>query len=486
MKLLFAALPIVWLVFALGVLKLRAWKASLVGLLIALVVAPFGFGFQAEMMAKVALSGFCFALSPICLIILAALFTYLLCKRSGALLVIRSVLGNVSKDARVMTLFLAWGFGNFMEGIAGFGTSVAIPAAIMAGIGIPPLRAILACLIANSISTAYGSAGVVMMALAKVSELPPAKLAFCGVLEMSVGMLVVPLLIVAAVSGFRALKGVWWLCLVAGIFFMLPCLLISLFLGPELPGLIGSIASMAGIVLSARWVKKDDDFIIKASVQAERKFSSYHIFRAISPFLLVVALLSGYAFLGPAVKSWVSPGLVILAGAIIGGIFQRMWFKDQLLTLWAAFERNVPTYLTICFVLMMARVMDNSGMIKAIAEMLVRGTGRAYVLVSPLVGALGGFITGSGTSSNLIFGALQAQAASSLSLNETLVTAANLFGGGIGKMICPQSLAIGLAAVGLSGEEPKLLKSVLGYFVGILLLASFSTAFCYCLLTLNF
>lgn len=477
MNLLFASLPIVWLILALGVLKMRAWKAALAGLLIAFLVAPFAFGFSLGRLADAAASGLHFALLPICLIILAALFTYRICKRSGALLVIRSILGDVSKDARVMTLLLAWGFGNFMEGIAGFGTSVAIPAAVMAGIGIPPLRAILACLIANSISTAFGSAGVSAMALAKASELSPLMLSFCGFLEMSLGMLIVPFLIVAAVSGFRALKGVWWLCLAGSISFMIPCMLIARFVGPELPGLVGSIVSMATLIPLARYVKRDNTFALEGPQRAKRVFTLYHVFRAVCPFLFVVLALSIYAFLPSAAKSAVSPGFIILAAAALGGVFQGMGFTAQLSALKAAFLKNLFTYLTICLVLMMARVMDDSGMITILAEALVRVTGRAYVFAAPFVGALGGFISGSGTSSNLIFGALQAQAATSLTLSEPMVTAANMFGGGIGKMISPQSLAIGLAAVGLSGEEAKLLKSALGYFAILLLLASISTAF---------
>lgn len=475
LKLVLAAIPIIWLVVALGILKLRAYKAALIGLGLALLIAPLAFHFPVRSMAVAALSGLRFALVPICFIILAALFTYRLCKRSGALLVIRSVLGGVSPDARVMTLLVAWGFGNFMEGIAGFGTSVAIPAAVMAGIGIPPLRAVVACLISNSVSTAFGSVGVSAMALAKASGMDLLSLSFGGFLNISIGFIAVPLLIVIAVSGVRALKGVWWLCLAASVSFIVPCFLISRFVGPELPDAVGSIFSMITIIALAKRVKLISAYKLPAPKRAEREFSAYHIFRAACPFIFVVASLVGYAFLVPAAKNLLTPGVVILVASSLGGAFQSMDLRDQFETLKAAFSKNAFTYLTICAVLMMARVMDDSGMISVIAKALVDGTGRAYIACAPFVGALGGFVTGSGTSSNLIFGALQYQAASSLEVSHSLVTAANMFGGGIGKMIAPQSIAIGLAAVGLVGEEAKILKLVLVYFVLLLVIAAGTT-----------
>ena len=481
MRLVIASLPIAWLVIALGIIKVRAYIAAIVAFILAVTLAAVGFDCSFAQLSEYSLSGLHFAIFPICFIILAALFTYRLCECSGAMLVIRNALGNVSKDARVITLLVAWGFGNFMEGIAGFGSSVAIPAAVMAGLGISPLRAVIACLIANSVSTAFGSVGVSAMALAKASEIDRLQLAFAGFLEMSVGFLLVPFMLVVAVSGFRALRGVWWLCLAAGVSFFVPCMLISRLVGPELPNVIGAIFSIVTIGMCAKKVKICDDYRLQGSEkEVAQTFSFYHIFRAASPFLFVVISLSIYAFLPSAAQNLLTPGLVILVAAALGGTFQRISFTSQLNAFMTTFWKNLPTYLTISAALMMARVMDESGMIAVLAKTLVRITGRAYVICAPFVGALGGFVTGSGTSSNLIFGALQAQAAESLGLSQAFVTASNMFGAGIGKMICPQSLAIGLAAVGLVGEEATLLKSVLGYLAVLLVIAALST----CLFTL--
>lgn len=473
LMLFLCALPIVWVIVALSVLRLRTWMAALGGLAVAVVIAQVWYAEALPLgrMTDAIVSGVRFAMCPIGLVILGALFTYRICKRSGALLVIRSVLGDVSDDSRVMALLIAWGFGNFMEGVAGFGTSVAIPAAVMAGIGVDPLRAVIACLIANATSTAFGSVGVPALALAKAAHLSLLELSFDAFVEMAAGFLVVPFLVVAAVSGWRALKGTWWLCLAAGVSFVIPCLLVARYVGPELPDVIASFASMATIVLLNRFVKRDPAFRLEAPPRARRSFCAYHVFRASCPFLFVVLFLGFYAFMIPEVKACLTPGVVILFAASLGGFFQRMDFDDQRKAFWTALSKNWRTYLTICAVLAMARVMDKSGMITVLADALVKGTGHAYAYVAPAVGALGGFLTGSGTNSNILFGALQAKAAGSLSANPAVFAAANMFGGGIGKMLAPQSIAIGLAAVAAVGNESKLLKSMLGWFFGVLLMA---------------
>lgn len=478
-RILICSLPIVWLIVALGVLKIKTWVAALVGLACTVALALFFFSDALSPLAMLGAigTGVGFAVCPICLVILGALFTYRICKRSGALLVIRSVLGDVSDDSRVMALLIAWGFGNFMEGVAGFGTSVAIPAAVMAGIGVKPLRAVTACLIANATSTAFGSVGVPAIALAKAAHLSVAQdvflhlISFDAFVEMAPGFLLVPFLVVAAVSGWRALKGSWWLCLAAGVSFLVPCLLVARFVGPELPDAVGSIASMATVIALNRFVKKDPRFTLEAPPRGERSLTAYHVFRASCPFLFVVIFLTFYAFMLPEVKACLTPGVIILFAASLGGFLQHMDLTDQRKALWTALSKNWRTYLTICAVLAMARVMDKSGMIAVLADALVRGTGASYAFVAPAVGAIGGFITGSGTNSNILFGALQANAACSLKINHAVFAAANMFGGGIGKMLAPQSIAIGLAAVGAVGSEARLLRSMLGWFMSMLVLA---------------
>ena len=470
-----SALPLVWLVVALTLLRMPAWKAAIVAFVIAVAGAFAGFGDSVTVakLAGAAGSGIRFALCPIAFVIIAALFTYRVCKRSGAMLVIRATLANVSSDARVMTLLIAWGFGNFMEGIAGFGTSVAIPAAIMAGVGLDPVRSVICCLICNATSTAYGSVGVPTLALAKSAGLDLMEISFSGFFVMAAAFLVTPFLLTAAACGWRALKGTWWLCLAAAVSFVTPCLLAARFLGPELPDVIGAICSMVTVVLLARFVKEEEKYSTQSNF-AERRISGLHLLHAACPFLLVVAFLAFYALLMPSVKEYLTPGLVILVAASFGAFIQGLDLRAQ----WDAFRtvvyKNRRTLATIVAILMTARVMDACGMISCLAAALVKATGGAYAYIAPLPGVLGGFMTGSGTSSNIIFGPLQRDAALALHVRESIFAAANMFGGGIGKMLAPASVLIGLSAVERPDCTSEVMRRVLGWFAAMTALACLS------------
>ena len=474
--LIWSSLPILVLIIALAVVKVKAWKAALAALAVAVVASRCGFAdaLSASGLLAAAGGGVRFALCPIALVILAALFTYRICKRSGAMLVIRATLANVSPDVRVMTLLIAWGFGNFMEGIAGFGTSVAIPAAIMAGVGLDPVRSVVCCLICNATSTAYGSVGVPTLALAKAAGFDLMEISFSGFLVMSVGFLITPFFIVLAAGGWRSLKGVWWLCLAAAVSFVVPCLLTARFVGPELPDVVGAIASMATVVALSRFVRTEARFTPQAKFTV-RHISNMHLLHAACPFLLVVAFLGFYAFLEPGVKAYLTPGVIIFVAASFGGFIQGMGVQAQLDALKKVVVKNRAAIATIVLILAMARIMDVSGMIACLASALVGATGRAYAFIAPLPGVLGGFMTGSGTSANIIFGPLQRDAAAALHCREAVFAAANMFGGGIGKMLAPASIAIGLTAVECTGREPEVIRRALGWCLTLLALAGLAS-----------
>ena len=464
-------LPLALLVVALGVLRMTAWKAALGALAVAVATVALAYGetLPPDGILRVGAEGVRFALCPIALVIVGALFAHGLCRRSGALLVIRGVLGNVSADSRVLVLIVAWGFGNFIEGIAGFGTSAAIPAAVLVGCGLDPLRSVLVCLICNATATSYGSVGVGVLALAKGANLPAADVGMAASVVLAVGFLVTPFLMVAAMDGVRALRGVWWLCLAAGLSFVIPCTAAAFFLGPELPDIVGASVSMATIMALGGRVRPDSRFATHGGTP--RRFTPYHVLHASSPFALVMAFLALYAFLPPAAKNRITPGAVILVAAMLGGFVQGVGLRAQLATLGAVLRKNAWTILTICAVLAMARIMDGAGMMATLACAITSCTGRAYAFLAPVVGAMGGFITGSGTSANVLFGSLQVNTAHALGLADTVLAGANIFGAGVGKMVCPQSLAIGAAAVGLVGSEGDILKRTLAWFIGLLAFA---------------
>jgi lactate permease len=454
--------PIATLLVALVVFRLKAWQAALAALLVSIAAVLFMFSesLPPYRIPGVMADGFLFALSPICFIVVAALFTYAVTLESGAMNVIRSGLSSVSNDRRVLALLIVWGFGNFMEGMAGFGTAVAIPAALLVGLGFEPVKSVVMCLVANTTPTAFGSVGVPLVTLAEVSGVDQVSLTWITVVLQLLVTATGPLLILLSYGGIRALGGMWRMILLSQAAFLVPWVLSARFLGCELPDIAGGLGVMLAIVLSSR-----------------RRFSSEALMRQLyawAPFGFVVAVLSVNALMPAEVKNWTTPGALVLTAAFIGGKVQKIPLKR----LAALFFRTAVNYraalATICCVLMLARIMAEAGMISAIADFLVAATGSAYPAVSTLVGTLGGFVTGSGTSSCVLFGRLQADVARELCIEPRILAAANVMGAGIGKMICPQSIAIGAAAASLAKSEGVILRKAFVWCLVNVVLATVS------------
>ena len=454
--------PIATLLVALVVFRLKAWQAALAALLVSIAAVLFMFSesLPPYRIPGVMADGFLFALSPICFVVVAALFTYAVTLESGAMNIIRSGLSSVSDDRRVLALLIVWGFGNFMEGMAGFGTAVAIPAALLVGLGFEPVKSVVMCLVANTTPTAFGSVGVPLVTLAEVSGVDQVSLTWITVVLQLLVTVTGPLLILLSYGGIRALGGMWRMILLSQAAFLVPWVLSARFLGCELPDIAGGLGVMLAIVLSSR-----------------RRFSSEALMRQLyawAPFGFVVAVLSVNALMPAEVKNWTTPGALVLTAAFIGGKVQKIPLKR----LAALFFRTAVNYraalATICCVLMLARIMAEAGMISAIADFLVAATGSAYPAVSTLVGTLGGFVTGSGTSSCVLFGRLQADVARELCIEPRIFAAANVMGAGIGKMICPQSIAIGAAAASLAKSEGVILRKAFVWCLVNVVLATVS------------
>lgn len=460
--LVLAVMPIAWLVVALVVLKLKAWQAvhSALALAVALSLAFFQAALPAAKIPGVVASGVAFALCPICLLVFAALFTYAVTVESGAMGVVRSGLGKISDDRRVIALLIAWAFGNFMEGMAGFGSAVAIPAAMLVGLGFDPVKSVLMCLVANTTPTAFGSVGVPLMTLALESGSEIMSLAWTTALLQCAVMVAGPVLVLLVLDGFKALKGMWRMILLIDTAFIVPWLLAAKYVGCELPNVVGGLCAMMAVGLACR-----RGGFAGAGAQL----------RAWAPFGLVVAILGVNAVIPASIKAYTTPGALVLAAGFVGGLVQRVPPKRLMVVLWRTAAGYWPAFATICFVLALARVMGASGMTSAMAAVLVSATGELYPFAATAVGALGGFVTGSGTSSSVLFARLQVDAATAISVSPELLAAANIMGAGIGKMICPQSIAIGTAAAGLVGAESRLFKAAFPWFVGVMLVASVLT-----------
>lgn len=493
LQFILAILPIVWLVIALSILKIPGHLACLIALVISAVIALCIWQMPINHALSAAAEGALNALWPICLVIIAALFTYNLTVETGAMDSIKRMLAGVSSDQRILLLLIGWGFGNFMEGMAGFGTAVAIPAAMLAGIGVNPMLSVIACLVANTTPTSFGSVGVPTTTLASVAGL--------DVLPLSGDVAIIQLLLVFLTpffmifivgKGFKTFKGVLPMVLVAALSYTVPWYLTARFIGSELPDIIGSIVCMACIVVAAGLIKKapDAQYAIEVSeVETKISLSTSDKIKAWSPYILIFILLIITSTICPPVHnliadiktsvtiytgqnpgtltfSWINtPGVMIFIAAIIGGIIQKASALTMLRVFAGTIKKYWKTVLTICSVMAMAKIMSYSGMISVIATVLVSATAAFYPFISPFVGALGAFVTGSGTSTCVLFGSLQAQAAEALLINPSWLAAANVMGAGIGKMICPQSIAIGAGAIDSVGEESRILKGVFVYFL---------------------
>lgn len=493
-------LPIIWLIAALSGLKMAGHKACVIAMLLTMILAAGYWKLSVLCTATAALEGILNALWPICLVIVAALFTYNLTLKTGAMELIKKMLAGVSRDKRVLALIIGWGFGNFMEGMAGFGTAVAIPASMLAGIGLDPIRAVLGCLVVNSTPTAFGSVGVPTVTLASVTGTELVPLSGNIALIQCILTFISPFLMVCICGkGIKALKGMLPMTFTAALSFTIPWFVTAKFMGPELPDIIGSICSMGCMIAAAKVFNKnpDENYAIQVSQEKGENtgISAQEGIKAWSSFILIFFLLMVTSTLCPPVHnaiagikstvtvyageggnalsfSWINtPGIMIFIAAVIGGVIQGAAVSEMGSVLIETLKKYWKTILTICSVMAAAKIMSYSGMISDIAKFLVAAAGPFYPFIAPFIGALGAFVTGSGTSTCVLFGGLQSETAAALGFNATWMAAANVMGAGIGKMICPQGIAIGAGAINAVGSESKILSAVLKYFLLYVILA---------------
>ncbi len=486
-----ALLPIIWLVIALTGLKLEAWLASLGSLVVAVVVSFAVWHMTPINIGTAALEGFAMALWPIVVVIIAAVFTYNLTVHTGAMETIKAMLTSVSSDRRVLTLLIAWCFGNFMEGMAGFGTAVAIPASMLLALGVDPITSILVCLIANGTPTMFGSVGIPTTTLAAITGIDVLDLSFTQALQVFPFVVVCPILMVMVVGGgTKALKGMLPIALVAGLSFAIPELFVARFVGAELADVAGAVASLlCTFVFATRMKGKPvpEEYRLEVPQQKKLTVDVGGALIAWSPFILIFVVLLAtskmvtpvYTFLSQfkttvniyagdpdatLTFTWVNtPGVLIFICGVLGGLVQGASIGEMMQVLGATVKQMAKTIVTMLGVLGVAKIMTYSGMIASIAAFFVGALGSLYPLVSPLLGALGTFVTGSGTSSEVLFGNVQQNAAASIGANETWLVAANSLGVSAGKMISPQNIAIGCAACALTGKDGEIMGKIAPY-----------------------
>ena len=273
-----ALAPILWLVVVLLVFRLPAWKAAIGSFLIACALAFLVWHLSLREVATASFEGFCMALWPIVLVIIAAVFAYNLCVSTGAMDVIGRMICSISSDRRILALLIAWCFGGFMEGMAGFGTAVAIPAGMLVGLGFSPLSSVLVCLLANGVPTPYGSIGIPTVSLAGLVGLDPAQLAFTEAIQLAPFFIAAPFLIVLVAGSGNTqtasfavrMRGVGVIALVSGVSFIVPTAVVAALVGPELSVVVGSICSLACTALLGMRAERSDVLDARFHMKVDR------------------------------------------------------------------------------------------------------------------------------------------------------------------------------------------------------------------------
>ncbi|MEU6124176.1 L-lactate permease [Streptomyces sp. NPDC047123] len=502
---LVATLPLLTVLVLLGAVRMKAHRAGLIGLAVAVLVAWLVFGMPLGQTASGAAQGILFGLFPILWIVVNALWVYRMTVRTRHFDILRRSFGRLSDDPRIQALVVAFCFGALLEALAGFGAPVAISAVMLVALGFDPVRAAVVSLVANTAPVAFGAMGTPVVTLAQVTGLPLDSVATVVGRQTPLLALVVPLLLVILVDGRRGLRETWVPALACGSAFAAAQFAASNHVSAQLAD-IGAALAGAGALMAVPQARRPAAEPVRAAVLTGARSDDLdhadprpQVLRAYAPYALIVAVFSiaqipavkdllaratrtvDWPFLDVADPSGKPVGgnvfslpllstggtLVLLAGigtAAVLGVHARVAVRE-----WAATVHELRhAILTVTSVLALAYVMNLSGQAATIGH-YVAAAGAGLAFLSPVLGWFGVAVTGSDTSANALFGALQVTAARQSGLSPELLAAANSSGGVLGKMISPQNLTIACAAVGLAGKEGDLLRKVLPWSLGLLL-----------------
>jgi len=520
---LLAALPIFTLLFLLGVLRKPAWIAGLAGLAVTIVLAVGIYRMPPVTAISAAANGAAFGLFPISWIVFWAIALFRVTLETGQFEIIRDSIGRLTSDSRLQALLIAFAFGAFLEGAAGFGTPVAIAATMLIGLGFSPFSASAICLLANTAPVAFGSIGIPIFTLAGTTGLPLEKLSAAIGLILTPMCFFIPAYLIVAIGGFDSLSGILLPTLLAGSTFAVVQFLVSTYLGPQLTDILAALAAMAALVLYIRFlhptstgkeaVAPGNRFArmtatgeIGSGSGPERRVIPDHgvaaVLHAWMPYgiLVICVLLWGWApvhaalnrftlllpwpFLHEVVQrmppivsspapypaifnlNWLSAsGTACMIATLLSALCLKMKPRDFAHLLAGVMRQlRLPT-VTVASVLAIAFLMNYCGA-TATLGLAFSATGAMFPFFSALLGWVGVFLTGSDTSANALFGSLQVVTANRLGFDPVLMAAANSSGGVMGKMISLQTIAIAAAATGLSQpDEAKLFRFTLKHSI---------------------
>jgi len=498
-----AAIPIFVLLYLLGIRRKAAWFSGLCALLAAILMAAAAYRMPLDRLASAVLYGAAFGLFPIGWVVFSAILLYRITVDSGNFEIVKDSIGRLTEDRRLQALIIAFAFGAFIEGAAGFGTPVAVAGAMLAGLGFSPFDAAAVCLLANTAPVAFGSIAIPVVTLAGVTGLPLDRISaavgrICAPLSS-----VIPAYLMAVMSGWKGLQGVLPAVLVCGVAFGGTQFLVSNFVTPQLTDILASLAAMATLLLLFKfWQPRDR--IVREGPQAPgaRHHTASELFAAWGPYglLVIFVLLWGYqpfaVYLNrvnlviqwpllhntiermpPAVAktapyaalynfSWLSAsGTACLFAALGSAVLVRMRPREFARVLASTARQLFLAEMTLAIVLALAFLMNYCGA-TATLGLAFAATGALFPFFSALLGWLGVFLTGSDTSANALFGNLQVVTAHKLGMNPVLMAASNSSGGVMGKMISLTSIAVAAAATRMKREdESRLFRFTLRHSV---------------------
>ena len=508
---LVAAIPILFIFWALIIKKMKGYQASLFATLIALLIAIFVYGMPVTLALLSAAHGALYGLFPICWLVIMAVFLFNLTVRSGQFEIIKHVMASITADRRLQALLIAFSFGSFLEGTAGFGAPVAITAAMLVGLGFNPLYASGICLIANTAPVAFGSIGIPITVASQVSGIPEMPISQMVGRTLPILSVFLPFYLVTIIAGFRRALAIGPAVLVSGVSFAFFQWFTSNYMGPALPDGIAGLGSIICLIAFLRFWKPRTIWRFAnepvPTFNPDTTYTSGQIVRAWSPFLVLTITIIAWGlqpvkdvlnasgltqFEFPGLHNAIqgsdgnllpkvfrvnylsAAGTAILISALIAIPLVGLTYREGARVFGATLNQLKFPILTIASVLGFAYIVNDSGITLTLAAVLA-STGFLFPFFAPMLGWLGVFITGSDTSANALFSKLQYATATSIGVDPVVTVAANVSGGVVGKMISPQSIAVAAAAGSLVGQEAQLFRFTVKHSFYMLIFICFLT-----------
>jgi lactate permease len=511
---LVAAIPLLLLFVLLGVFKVTAWVASLISLAVAIAVAVLVYGMPIGQTLLAGTEGAAFGFFPILWIVINAIWVYQQTVETGHFDVLRRSFSRVSDDQRIQAVLIAFSFGALLEALAGFGTPVAVTSVMLMALGFKPMKAAALALVANTAPVAFGAMATPILTLAKVTELPADTLGAMVGRQTPILAVFVPLVLVAIVDGWRGIRETWPAAVVCGLVFGVAQYATSNFVSVPLADVVASLLSAAAVVALVRVWRPSRPYTEPAVVaggaadeptaefaeRVEHPDARADVVKAYAPYAIIIAVFvvcqiaavkklldkatikfhwPGLDVVSPKAKPvtlteftlnlLTTPGTQMLIAGVLTAIALRLSAPRALKAYGTTLHQLRWAILTVMAVLALAFVMNLSGQTITLGTWMA-AAGGAFALLSPILGWLGVAVTGSDTSANSLFGALQVTAANQAGLSDILMAASNSSGGVLGKMVSPQNLAIAAAAVGMNGKEGDIFRRVVVWSLLFLLM----------------